>query len=115
MPLRGTVPSARAPRPGYPDGRRSSYTPGVAPAGTAAAADVPLRQRRVAFLLDAASKLERQLLEDWIATHHVPTGIPYEVVAIPSSRRARRRPGDKAALEGCLASPDDPLLTPLRV
>jgi len=87
----------------------------VAPAGTAAAADVPLRQRRVAFLLDAASTLERQLLDDWIATHHVPTGIPYEVVAIPSSRRARRRPGDKAALEGCLASPDDPLLTPLRV
>jgi len=67
------------------------------------------------FLVDAASPLEQRLLEDWIAQHHVPTGIAYETVAIPPSRRRRRRGVDRAALEGCLAAPDDPLLTPLRV
>src|SRR4029077_10607527 len=45
----------------------------------------------------------------------VPTGIPYETVSIPPSRRRRRRAPDRAPLEGALAAPDDPLLTPLRV
>ncbi len=66
------------------------------------------------FLLDAASTVEQRLLEDWIARHHAPTGIEYDTIAIPASR-GRRRPGDRTALEGCLAAPDDPLLTPLRV
>jgi glycerol-3-phosphate O-acyltransferase len=87
----------------------------VAPASTAAATEVSFRQRRVVFLVDAASPLEQRLLERWIAEHHVPTGIPYETVAIPPSRRGRRRGIDRAALEGALAAPDDPLLTPLRV
>src|SRR4029077_19155625 len=45
----------------------------------------------------------------------VPTGIPYETVSIPPSRRRRRRNPDRAPLEGVLAASDDPLLTPLRV
>jgi glycerol-3-phosphate O-acyltransferase len=87
----------------------------VASASTAVAPETPLRQRRVVFLLDAASPVEQGLLEDWIARHHVPTGIPYETIAIPPSRRGRRRGFDRTALEGCLAAPDDPLLTPLRI
>ena len=67
------------------------------------------------FLLDASSPLEQRLLEEWIATTHVPTGIPYETVAIPPSRRGRRRAVERGALEGALAATDDPLLTPLRV
>jgi glycerol-3-phosphate O-acyltransferase len=66
------------------------------------------------FLVDAASAVEQRLLEEWIARHHVPTGIAYDTIAIPASR-GRRRTGDRTALEGCLAAPDDPLLTPLRV
>ncbi len=85
----------------------------MATAGTAAAIDAP--QRRVVFLLDAASPLERRLLEEWIATQYAPTRLAYDVIAIPPSRRGRRRTFDRAALEGCLAAPDDPLLTPLRV
>src|SRR5262245_1258985 len=76
---------------------------------------LPLPERRVVFLLDAASELERGLLTDWIQSHHVPTGIPFEVVPIPPSRRRRGRRTDTAALEGALAATDDPLLTPLRV
>jgi glycerol-3-phosphate O-acyltransferase len=87
----------------------------VASASSAAAADLSLRRRRVVFLVDAASPLEERLLDEWIKAHHVPTGIPFETVAIPPSRRRRRRNPDRAPLEGALAAPDDPLLTPLRV
>ncbi|MGH7894736.1 MAG: hypothetical protein ACREQL_08710, partial [Candidatus Binatia bacterium] len=84
---------------------------------TASTAEAPLalRQPRVVFLLDVNSDVEQRLLTGWIERHHVPTGIPYEVVPIPPSRRRRRGRIDRSALEGCLAAPDDPLLTPLRV
>ena len=87
----------------------------MAPASTAEAVDASLRQRRVVFLLDATTSVEQRLLARWIDEHHGPTGIPYVAIAIPPSRRRRRRTVDRAALEGCLAATDDPLLTPLRV
>jgi glycerol-3-phosphate O-acyltransferase len=86
----------------------------VASASTAAQADQSLRPRRVVFLLDASSDVEQRLLEDWIAGQ-AQSGMSSETVAIPPSRRARRRGVDRARLEGCLAAPDDPLLTPIRV
>src|SRR5262249_46960205 len=48
-------------------------------------------------------------------THHVPTGMAFDTIAIPPSRRRRGRGIDRTTLEGCLAAPDDPLLTPLRI
>ncbi|HXJ37413.1 MAG TPA: glycerol-3-phosphate 1-O-acyltransferase [Candidatus Eisenbacteria bacterium] len=80
-----------------------------------AEAPLPLRHPRVVFLLDATSEIEQRLLTRWIADHHAPTGIPYEVVAIPPSRRRGSVRVDRSALEGALAAHDDPLLTPLRV
>jgi glycerol-3-phosphate O-acyltransferase len=70
----------------------------------------------VVFLLDASSDIEQRLLTEWIRERHAPTGIPYDVIAIPPTRRRRRRKlNHRAQLEGALAAPDDPLLTPLRV
>src|SRR5215468_7957506 len=71
--------------------------------------------RRVVFLLDACSGVERRILRHWVLEHHAPTGIPYEMIAIPSTRRRPRRPRLDSRLEACLAAYDDPLFTPLRV
>ncbi|HEV7734696.1 MAG TPA: glycerol-3-phosphate 1-O-acyltransferase [Candidatus Binatia bacterium] len=73
--------------------------------------------RRVVFLLDASSRVERRLLLDWITEHHAPSGIRWDAIPIPPSRRRRRRrtPRLDPRLEACLAADDDPLLTPLRV
>src|SRR5215472_14020858 len=71
--------------------------------------------RRVVFLLDACSGVERRILRQWVLEHHAPTGIPYEMIAIPPTRRRPRRPRLDARLEACLAAYDDPLFTPLRV
>ena len=88
----------------------------MATASTALEAEAPLRHRRMVFLLDAASDIEQRLLTEWIAEGHAPTGIPYDFIAIPPSRRRRRkRLNHRAPLEAALASPDDPLLAPLRV
>ena len=79
----------------------------------------PADGRRVVFLLDASSGLERRLLEDWIARSRPAevTAAGYDVVSIPPSRRQRRRRRRRsdARLEGTLAVGDDPLLAPLRV
>ncbi len=67
------------------------------------------------FLLDAASGLERRLLEAWIARQQ-PPALPagaWEAIPIPPSRRRRRRLDPR--LEARLATGDDPLLAPLRV
>ncbi len=74
-------------------------------------------QRRVVFLLDASSGIEQRLLRDWIEEHHVPSGIPYDVIAIPPSRRRGRRRTRRLdpRLEACLAAEDDPLMAPLRL
>ena len=72
--------------------------------------------RRVVFLLDVSSPLERRILEGWIE-RHAPEAGPggWEVATIPPSRRRRRAPQD-GRLEACVAAPDgDPLLAPLRV
>ncbi len=70
--------------------------------------------RRVAFLLDAASRLEEGMLRDWIERHRPEAEARYEAIAIPSSRRRRRARSDPR-LEPLLAAGDDPLLAPLRV
>src|SRR5213593_1489635 len=65
----------------------------------------PAGGRRIVFLLDASSRLERRLLERWIerARPEGTAAAAYDVVAIPPSHRRRRAVGD------------DPLLAPLRV
>ena len=73
-----------------------------------------ISRRRVIFLLDASSRTELGILRRWIQEHHVPTGIPYDAIPIPPTRRRRRTPVDPR-LEVCLAADDDPMLTPLRV
>jgi glycerol-3-phosphate O-acyltransferase len=69
--------------------------------------------RRIVFLLDASSPLERRVLESWIERHRPANGAGYEAVTIPPSRR--RRTGIDRRLESCVASEGDPLLAPLRV
>jgi len=73
--------------------------------------------RRVVFLLDASSRLERRLLLDWIA-RNAPTGetpAAFDVLEIPPTRRRPRKQRLAARFETCVAAPDDPLLAPLRV
>jgi len=75
----------------------------------------PATGRRVVFLVDASSRLERRLLEGWIARAR-PEGVTpagYDVLAIPASRRRRAGAVDPR-LEATLAMGDDPLLAPLR-
>ena len=50
--------------------------------------------RRVVFLLDASSRLERRLLEGWIRERCEAAGNGTTAVAIPPSRLRRRRPLD---------------------
>src|SRR5205823_6640634 len=52
----------------------------------------PAGGRRIVFLLDASSRLERRLLERWIerARPEGTAAAAYDVVAIPPSRRRRR-------------------------
>jgi glycerol-3-phosphate O-acyltransferase len=76
----------------------------------------PVDGRRVVFLLDASSKLERRVLEQWIEQARPPgiTSSGYDLVSIPPSRSGR--PGRlDPRLEATLAMGDDPLLAPLRV
>ena len=71
---------------------------------------------RVIFVLEAASGLERRLLEEWIDRSR-PADFArerIETVTIPSLRR-KRRAGLDPRLESALASGDDPLLAPLRI
>src|SRR5262249_49907636 len=73
----------------------------------------PEQARRVVFLLDACSGVERRLLLDHIRDNPPPG--PYETIPIPSSRRRGRRRGLDRRLEAAVAAADDPLFTPLRV
>jgi glycerol-3-phosphate O-acyltransferase len=71
---------------------------------------------RVVFLVDAASRLERRLIDQWIESNR-PSRFPtdaIDVIQIPSSRRARRR-SLGPELEAALATGGDPLMAPLRV
>ena len=77
----------------------------------------PAGGRRIVFLLEASSRLERRLLERWIerARPEGTAAAAYDVVAIPPSRRRRRAGRVDPRLEATLAVGDDPLLAPLRV
>jgi len=72
--------------------------------------------RRVIFLIDASSGLERRLLEAWVERSRPEAAAPaaFDVIPIPPSRRKRSRWLDPR-LEASLATGDDPLLAPLRV
>jgi hypothetical protein len=73
--------------------------------------------RPIAFLLDASSALERRLLTRWIE-RHCPADVKpgcYEMIAIPASRRRRRKRALDPHLEDALASDTDSLFAPLRV
>jgi glycerol-3-phosphate O-acyltransferase len=74
-------------------------------------------RRRIVFLLDASSRLERQLLLAWIARNAPPSETPtaFDVLEIPPTRRRPRKPHLQPRFEACVAAPDDPLLAPLRV
>jgi glycerol-3-phosphate O-acyltransferase len=73
--------------------------------------------RRVVFLLDASSALERQLLHGWLRRNRPATAGAggYDVISLPASRRPRRRRRIDRRLPSELAASDDPLLAPLRV
>jgi glycerol-3-phosphate O-acyltransferase len=73
--------------------------------------------KRLVFLLDASSSIERQILERWIEANR-PEGIAPErcdKISIPASRRPSRNAHVAPRLEAWLADGDDPLLAPLRV
>ena len=64
----------------------------------------------VVFLLDAATELERRLLDRWVRSH---AGASAETLRILGSRG--RRSGDNQALAARLAVGDDPFFIPVRV
>jgi glycerol-3-phosphate O-acyltransferase len=72
------------------------------------------------FLVEASTRLERRILEDWIERRRPADLEPgaVQVVQLPPSRRRRRR-GNRFSvnghLEAFLRAGDDPLLIPLRV
>jgi glycerol-3-phosphate O-acyltransferase len=73
--------------------------------------------RRLIFLLDASSGIERRILRRWIETNRPESISPgsCELIDIPPSRRQRRAQTLDPRLEACLAVGGDPLLAPLRV
>jgi glycerol-3-phosphate O-acyltransferase len=67
------------------------------------------------YLVDATTRLERRLIEDWIAERRNGDGDSRcAVLPIPPSR-GRSRPPIDDRLEAALATEADPLLAPLRV
>ena len=100
--MRGTLSPPRIAGPEWPE-----VTPG----------------RRIVFLVETASRVERRLVEAWIEEHRPPASGPdsFEVVQIPCPRGQRpprmgipRRISDPA-LEAALATDGDPLMAPLRI
>ncbi len=74
-------------------------------------------RRPIVFLLDAASGIERRVLEHWIAEHR-PEGVTsegIESIPIPATRGSGQRGRLDPKLEARLAIGDDPLMAPLRV
>jgi glycerol-3-phosphate O-acyltransferase len=79
--------------------------------------------QRIVFLVEAASRVERRLVESWIADRRpAECGAgAYEVVQIPCPRRqpsprlGGRRRSSEPALEAALAAGGDPLMAPLRI
>ncbi|MEE8580406.1 MAG: glycerol-3-phosphate 1-O-acyltransferase [Myxococcota bacterium] len=74
-------------------------------------------RRRLVFLIDGSSPLERRLLSNWVERNR-PEGVDSadcELIPIPPSRRRRRDRRVDPRLEASLATGGDPLLAPLRV
>ncbi len=69
-------------------------------------------EQHTVFLVDASSRVERNLIETWIAEHG--NGKHSTAVPIPPSRRPSSTTVDER-LEATLASGADPMLAPLRV
>lgn len=68
------------------------------------------------FLIDASSKLEHELLEQWIEEHRPPDAGPIDRIRLQASRRRRKvRPRPESVIKSVLAGSGDPLLVPLRV
>ncbi len=75
------------------------------------------RGLRVVFLLDAASSLERRLLEGWVQRRK-PAGMPaggYDIVSIPASRGRRRGRRAISELGDIVAAGESAVMQPLRV
>jgi glycerol-3-phosphate O-acyltransferase len=76
--------------------------------------------RRVVLLLDAATPLERRILDGWIRRHRPADpgqgrAAAVDAIGLPPSRRRRRRARPDPRMEALLSEGDDPLLAPLRV
>lgn len=73
--------------------------------------------QRVVFLTDAASRVERRLIERWLEEQRPPEHAPelVELISIPPSRRRRTPRDPDPRLAEALATPGDPLMAPLRV
>jgi glycerol-3-phosphate O-acyltransferase len=70
--------------------------------------------RAIAFLIDTSNRLEKDLIQDWIARTQ-PFHAYVETAEIPPSRRHRRHRRLSPVLRATLGRTDDPLLVPLRV
>ena len=66
-------------------------------------------------LVDASSRLERQLIEEWVATASADVDDPIAVFNIPPSRRRRPFATVDPSIDERLHEEDNPLLIPVRV
>lgn len=68
------------------------------------------------YLVDAATRLERRLVESWISEQRNGDGTAgrHIVLSLPPSRGRKRPPIDRE-LDAALATDSDPILAPLRV
>ena len=70
---------------------------------------------RVIYLLDAPRSAELRVLERWVRSQREAATEVHPALAIPiHAARTRNDRAAGAALSGCLATDDDPLLVPLR-
>jgi len=72
---------------------------------------------RIVFLVDAASRVERDLIAQWVEATRPESSAAdgFELLPIPSTRRRRRKSRLDPRLEAILATAGDPLMAPLRV
>ena len=75
----------------------------------------PDRHGPYVVLVDASSRLERQLIEEWIERASADVRDPIDVFTIPPSRRRRPFAAVDPAIDERLHEEDDPLLIPVRV
>jgi len=73
--------------------------------------------RRVVFLLDSATSIERTILKRWIQRNRPQDAgdTPAESIRIPCSRKPGARSSLGPSLEDRLATDDDPMMAPLRI